>query len=245
MAKKPLIPVTPSSGNVFADIGVPEPEEELAKAQLASRIREIVERPTHELLERTPHAPFDQTRSGRGNRGQIEASTTSARSDPRRSRSPRLIEVRGQTSPLHACTVFALEASSAQWEPSDEVPLHDDCSDIVSVDRRARWDAGTTRRGFVKARSRSRSGEAEGQCPGRLGCVEERGRYDRPRFAVRRGDDSRVELPLAFYGPRRRPPTVFLASVQKQKTAASPSTIGPARSRVDGGSSSGLRDHTP
>jgi len=42
MAKKPLIPVTPGSGNVFADIGVPEPEEELAKAQLASRIREIV-----------------------------------------------------------------------------------------------------------------------------------------------------------------------------------------------------------
>jgi len=34
--------VTPGSGNVFADIGVPEPEEELAKAQLASRIREIV-----------------------------------------------------------------------------------------------------------------------------------------------------------------------------------------------------------
>jgi predicted XRE-type DNA-binding protein len=42
MAKKPLISVTVSSGNVFADIGVPEPEEELAKAQLASRIREIV-----------------------------------------------------------------------------------------------------------------------------------------------------------------------------------------------------------
>jgi predicted XRE-type DNA-binding protein len=42
MARKPLIAVTPSSGNVFADIGVPEPEEELAKAQLASRIREIV-----------------------------------------------------------------------------------------------------------------------------------------------------------------------------------------------------------
>jgi predicted XRE-type DNA-binding protein len=42
MAKKPLISVTASSGNVFADIGVPEPEEELAKAQLASRIREIV-----------------------------------------------------------------------------------------------------------------------------------------------------------------------------------------------------------
>ena len=42
MAKKSNIKVTPSSGNVFADIGVQEPEEELAKAQLASRIREIV-----------------------------------------------------------------------------------------------------------------------------------------------------------------------------------------------------------
>lgn len=42
MAKKPAIPVTATSGNVFADIGVTEPEEELAKAQLASRIREIV-----------------------------------------------------------------------------------------------------------------------------------------------------------------------------------------------------------
>lgn len=42
MAKKSTIAVTPSSGNVFADIGVREPEEALAKAQLASRIREIV-----------------------------------------------------------------------------------------------------------------------------------------------------------------------------------------------------------
>ena len=42
MAKKSAIAVTPSAGNVFADIGVPEPEEEQAKAQLASRIREIV-----------------------------------------------------------------------------------------------------------------------------------------------------------------------------------------------------------
>ena len=42
MAKKSVVAVTPSSGNVFADIGVRQPEEELAKAQLASRIREIV-----------------------------------------------------------------------------------------------------------------------------------------------------------------------------------------------------------
>ena len=43
MAKKPVIPVTASSGNVFADIGLPQPEEELAKAQLASRIRRVIQ----------------------------------------------------------------------------------------------------------------------------------------------------------------------------------------------------------
>ena len=38
------IPVTTSSGNVFADIGLPEPEEELTKAQLASHIRHAIKR---------------------------------------------------------------------------------------------------------------------------------------------------------------------------------------------------------
>lgn len=38
------IPVTASSGNVFADIGVPEPEEELTKAQLAGHIRQAIKR---------------------------------------------------------------------------------------------------------------------------------------------------------------------------------------------------------
>jgi predicted XRE-type DNA-binding protein len=41
---EPEIPVTPSSGNVFADLGFAEPEEELAKAQLASHIRRIIRR---------------------------------------------------------------------------------------------------------------------------------------------------------------------------------------------------------
>jgi predicted XRE-type DNA-binding protein len=36
--------VTPSSGNVFADIGLPDPDEELTKAQLASQIRQVVKR---------------------------------------------------------------------------------------------------------------------------------------------------------------------------------------------------------
>ena len=42
MARKSTTSVTASSGNVFADLGVPQPEEELAKAQLASRIRQVI-----------------------------------------------------------------------------------------------------------------------------------------------------------------------------------------------------------
>jgi predicted XRE-type DNA-binding protein len=46
MAKKQVteIPVFEGSGNVFADLGFAEPEEELAKAQLASHIRQVVKR---------------------------------------------------------------------------------------------------------------------------------------------------------------------------------------------------------
>ena len=40
MTKK--IKVTPSSGNVFADLGVADAEETLAKAEVASRICEII-----------------------------------------------------------------------------------------------------------------------------------------------------------------------------------------------------------
>jgi predicted XRE-type DNA-binding protein len=38
------IPVTAGSGNVFADLGLPHPEEELTKAQLASHIRQVIRR---------------------------------------------------------------------------------------------------------------------------------------------------------------------------------------------------------
>ena len=38
------IPVTESSGNVFADLRVAEPEEELTKAQLVSHIRHTIKR---------------------------------------------------------------------------------------------------------------------------------------------------------------------------------------------------------
>ncbi|MGH6718697.1 MAG: helix-turn-helix domain-containing protein [Alphaproteobacteria bacterium] len=39
-----MIPVIAGSGNVFADLGVANPEEELAKAQLASLIRRAIQR---------------------------------------------------------------------------------------------------------------------------------------------------------------------------------------------------------
>jgi len=35
--------IVPSSGNVFADLGVEQPEEALAKAQLVSRLADIIE----------------------------------------------------------------------------------------------------------------------------------------------------------------------------------------------------------
>ena len=38
------IPVTAGSGNVFADMGLPEPQEELTKAQLASHIQQVIKR---------------------------------------------------------------------------------------------------------------------------------------------------------------------------------------------------------
>jgi predicted XRE-type DNA-binding protein len=46
MVKKPkqAIKVTPSSGNVFADLGFRDPEEELAKAQLLAHIQETIGR---------------------------------------------------------------------------------------------------------------------------------------------------------------------------------------------------------
>ncbi|MGC2412341.1 MAG: helix-turn-helix transcriptional regulator [Stellaceae bacterium] len=46
MARKraATIAVSAGSGNVFADIGLPEPEEELAKAQFASCIRQVIKR---------------------------------------------------------------------------------------------------------------------------------------------------------------------------------------------------------
>jgi len=42
MKEKKIIEATPSSGNVFADIGIKNPEEYMAKAKLASQINKII-----------------------------------------------------------------------------------------------------------------------------------------------------------------------------------------------------------
>ncbi len=44
MKRETDAPEIESSGNVFADIGLPEPDEELTKAQLASHIRQVIKR---------------------------------------------------------------------------------------------------------------------------------------------------------------------------------------------------------
>ncbi len=54
------IPVTESSGNVFADMGVIEPEEELAKAQLAGHIRQAIKRRGLTQLQAAHRLGLDQ-----------------------------------------------------------------------------------------------------------------------------------------------------------------------------------------
>lgn len=54
------IPVTESSGNVFADLGVSEPDEELAKAQLASHIRHTIKRKKLTQIQAAERLGLDQ-----------------------------------------------------------------------------------------------------------------------------------------------------------------------------------------
>jgi len=54
------ISVTGSSGSVFADLGVAEPEEELTKAQLASHIRHTIKRRRLTQLQAGQRIGLDQ-----------------------------------------------------------------------------------------------------------------------------------------------------------------------------------------
>ena len=93
--------MTPSSGNVFADLGFLEPEEELAKAQLAIHIEQAIARrrltqataatlmgidqpkvsalldgPIAKLLERAADEAADQARAGRRHHDQHKATSS-------------------------------------------------------------------------------------------------------------------------------------------------------------------------
>lgn len=78
--REPATPVTPSSGNVFDDLGLAEPEEELTKAQLASHIRQVIKRQrltqvAAAALMGIPRDPGARLRMGRPGDGQAAAGT--------------------------------------------------------------------------------------------------------------------------------------------------------------------------
>jgi predicted XRE-type DNA-binding protein len=54
------VPVIEGSGNVFADLGLAEPEEELAKAQLALLIRDAIKRRRLTQVEAAALTGLDQ-----------------------------------------------------------------------------------------------------------------------------------------------------------------------------------------
>ncbi len=60
MSAPARVAVTKGSGNVFADLGVAEPEEELAKAQLASHIRDAFTRQRLTQVEAAQRLGLDQ-----------------------------------------------------------------------------------------------------------------------------------------------------------------------------------------
>lgn len=70
------IEIEQSSGNVFADIGLPEPEERLAKADLAIRIAETI-RVRRLTQTRAAHIlKIDQPKISRLLRGQLSGFST-------------------------------------------------------------------------------------------------------------------------------------------------------------------------
>lgn len=52
--------ITPSSGNVFVDLGLPEPESALIKAQRASQLREVIRRQRLTQVAAASRRSFDQ-----------------------------------------------------------------------------------------------------------------------------------------------------------------------------------------
>jgi predicted XRE-type DNA-binding protein len=65
------IKVTPSSGNVFADLGLPEAEDRLLKAQLALKIQQLIELKGMTQVEIAPLLGLDQPKVSNLIRGRL------------------------------------------------------------------------------------------------------------------------------------------------------------------------------
>ena len=64
--------ITSSSGNVFADMGLPDADEALAKAEIASRICDIIERRRLTQIEAAGILGADQPKVSALMRGRLE-----------------------------------------------------------------------------------------------------------------------------------------------------------------------------
>jgi predicted XRE-type DNA-binding protein len=63
--------VTPSSGNVFAGLGLPEAEDRLLKAQLALKIQQLIEQKGMTQAEIAPLLSLDQPKVSNLMRGRL------------------------------------------------------------------------------------------------------------------------------------------------------------------------------
>jgi predicted XRE-type DNA-binding protein len=70
------IEVIEGSGNIFADLGLPDPEEWLVKAQLALQIKRIVEAKGWNQKQAAAHAGLDQAKISALMRGKLKGFST-------------------------------------------------------------------------------------------------------------------------------------------------------------------------
>src|SRR5918992_4990665 len=63
--------VTRSGGNVFADLGLPDPEDRMLKAQLALKIQQLIERKGMTQSEIAPLLGLDQPKVSNLMRGRL------------------------------------------------------------------------------------------------------------------------------------------------------------------------------
>lgn len=69
--KETTIEITPSSGNVFADLELPEPQEYLAKANLAKQINRVIQTLELTQSEAAVRLGVDQPKISAISRGQL------------------------------------------------------------------------------------------------------------------------------------------------------------------------------